>query len=164
MGFSRKIPSRRINVHTLPYGRWDCQGTGAICFVRSEGQTLSRLASIVHRLGSHAVAIFEKACELSMYEPAGKKFTHNTERQLILNTVGQDASAGALRLHFMGMVPAAEGARNLDVPELPSFDVIAVLEYPPNPEWAHVDAQSSAVAVVDSRCPLYDFNGLPGWC
>src|SRR5580693_10630876 len=64
----------------------------------------------------------------------------------------------------MRVVPAAERTRNLDVPELPSFDVIAVLEHPTNPKWAHMDAQNSAIAVVDSRCPLHDFNGLPGWC
>jgi hypothetical protein len=110
------------------------------------------------------MAIFEKACKLSMYEPAGKKFTHDTERQFVLDTVSQDASAGALRLHFMRVVPAAEGARNLDVPELPSLDVVAMLEHPSDPEWAHVDAQNSAIAVVDSRGPLYDFNGLPGRC
>jgi len=130
----------------------------------SQSQIASRLASDAHSLGGHPVAIFEQTSELSMYEPAGKKFTHNTERQLILNAVSQDASAGALRLHFMGVIPAAEGARNLDVTELPSFDVIAVLEHPPDPEWAHMDAQNSAIAVVDSRRPLYDFNGLPGWC
>jgi hypothetical protein len=109
------------------------------------------------------MAIFEQTSELSMYEPAGKKFTHNTERQLVSNAVSQDATADALRLHFMRVIPAAEGARNLDVPELPPFYVIAVLEHPPDPEWAHMDAQYSAIAVVDSRCPLYDFNRLPGW-
>jgi hypothetical protein len=98
-----------------------------------------------------------------MYEPARKKFARKAKGQFIQDTVGQDASVGALRLHFMRVIPATERARNLDVPELPSFDVIAVLEHPSNPEWAHMYTQNSAIAITDSRRPLYDFNGLPGW-
>jgi hypothetical protein len=64
----------------------------------------------------------------------------------------------------MGVFPEVERTFNLDVPELAPFDVIAVLEYPPNPEWAQVNAKNSTIAVMDSRSPPHDFNGLPWWC
>ena len=125
-----------------------------------ENHRLSGFAPCAHGLGCHLMAVFEQTSKLSVYEPACKKLPHRAEGQLISDAVSQDASAGALRLHFMRVIPTSKRARNLDVPELPSFDVIAVLEHPPNPEWAHMDAQNSAIAVVDSRCPLYDFLSL----
>src|SRR5579862_1338039 len=62
----------------------------------------------------------------------------------------------------MGVFPATEGARNLDVAKLASFDVIAMFERPANFERPHTDAQDATVAVTDSRRSLEDFNGLPG--
>jgi hypothetical protein len=100
------------------------------------------------------MAIFEKASEFSMNEPAGKKLPGESKGQLILNVVRQDASTGALRLHFMCVFPAAKGARDLDIPELASFDVVAVFEHPANSEWSKVNAEDATIAVVDSRCRL----------
>jgi hypothetical protein len=117
-----------------------------------------------HRPGRHSMAVFEKTNKLSAYEPAAKNLSCEAEGQFVLNVVCENASCGAVRLHSMGVFPAVERTFNLDVPELAPFDVIAVLEYPPNPEWAQVNAKNSTIAVMDSRCPLYDFNGLPWWC
>lgn len=129
-----------------------------------ESRHLSGFDTIAHGLGCHLMAVSEQTSELSVYEPACKKLPYRAEGELISNAVSQDASAGALWFHLMSVIPTSKRARNLDVSKLPSFDVIAVLEHPPNSEWAHMDPQNSAIAVMDSRCPLYDFNGLPGWC
>ena len=117
-----------------------------------------------HRRGCHLMAVFEKTNKLSAYEPAAKSLSCEAKGQFVLNGVCENATCGAVRLHSMGVFPTVEWTFNLDVPELAPFDVIAVLEYPPNPEWAHVNAKNSTIAVMDSRCPLHDFNGVPWWC
>jgi hypothetical protein len=117
-----------------------------------------------HRLGRHSMAVFEKTNKLSAYEPAANYLSCKAKRQFVLNVVCENATCGAVRLHSMGVFPAVEWTFNLDVAELAPFDVIAVLKYPPNPEWAQVNAKNSTIAVMNSRCPLYDFNGLPWWC
>ena len=48
---------------------------------------LSGLDAGAHSFGRDSMAIFEKASEFSMDEPAGKKITDETQRQLILNAV-----------------------------------------------------------------------------
>lgn len=96
-----------------------------------------------------------------MDEPAGQNLTREAKGQLILNAIRKNAGTHALRLHFMSVFPSAKWARNLDVPELPSFDVIAVLEYPANSERTKMDAEDAAITVVDSRRRLQDFDRLP---
>jgi hypothetical protein len=117
-----------------------------------------------HRRGCHSMAIFKKTYKPSAYEPAAKNLSCEAKGQFVLNVVCENATCGAVRLHSMGVFPAVERAFNLDVPELAPFDVVAVLEYPPKPEWAQANAKNSTIAVMDSRCPLHDFNGLPWWC
>lgn len=63
----------------------------------------------------------------------------------------------------MSVFPTAKRARNLNIPELASFDVAAVFEYPTNSEWSKVNSEDAAIAVVDSRRGLQDFDGLPRW-
>jgi hypothetical protein len=110
------------------------------------------------------MAIFEQASELSVYKPAGKKLTREAKGQLILNAVRQNTSTGALRLHSMRVFPTAKRARNLDVPELASFDVVAVFEHPANSKWSKMNAKDATIAVVDSWCPLHHFYRVPRWC
>lgn len=86
-----------------------------------------------------------------MYEPTGNKLPREAERQLVLNAVGQDTGIRALRVHSMRVVPATERPRDLDVPELASFDVIAMFKDPANPEWPEVDAENAAIAIMDTR-------------
>jgi hypothetical protein len=109
----------------------------------------------------HAMAIFEKTSKFALDEPSAEEISEHSERQLVTNTVGKDASAGTARIHFMRVLPMAEGAGNLEVAELAPFDVVAMHEGPANFERSHANSQYATVAITDSGCSLQDFNGLP---
>ena len=133
----------------------------ALHLVSSEQQAVLRLASGTHRLSRHSMSILEEANKLSVYEPPSEKLAGEAEGQFVLDDVRQNAGCAGLRIHSVGMFPAVERACDLDVPELPSFNVVAVLELPTNPEGAQANAQSSSIAITNSRRRLYDFHRLP---
>lgn len=144
--------------HTVPYGDRNCMEQGELMAFGVS----CRIWIGAKGVSGYAMAIFEKANKFALDKPSGKEFPHHSKRQLITNTVSEQARAGTLRIHFVGVFPSAERAGNLEVAKLASFDVIAMHEGPANFEWAHTDAQDALVAVADSWRSLQDFDGLPG--
>ena len=61
----------------------------------------------------------------------------------------------------MGVFPATEGARALEILKLASLDVSPMLEFPAHMEWTHAHSKRSARAVVNTRRRYDNFDSFP---
>jgi hypothetical protein len=114
-----------------------------------------------HGFGGDAVAVGEQLLKLSLDKAASQKIPEWTKRQFVVNAVLENADAVALRCKKMGVLPSVKRAGKLDISELASLDVVAMLKNPADAERAKAHAKRAAVAIANPGRAQLHFDGLP---
>ena len=106
--------------------------------------------------------VCKQLLQFSLYEPTRKKIRDRAHGQFVLDAILQPAGRGAIRDESVGMFPATEWARALEIPELSSFQVSTMLELPAHAKGPHAYSKCAARAIMNSGDALQNFNRVPG--
>ncbi len=106
--------------------------------------------------GGDAVAVGEGAFEAAAYEGGGERAAGNGVADAVLDVTGR----GTVGLDQVGVFPEAKGTAKLDVSEGVAFVIVAVFQYPAEPEGTDVDGEHHPGAVADAAV-LQNLNALP---
>jgi len=108
------------------------------------------------------MAVPKQPRELAPRVPPAEPFAQSTKRQFVDDDIFEQARSGAIWREAMRVIPTAKWAGDLHIAELPTFNVIAVLENPADSKRPHAHTQHATIAIADPGRRLLHFHMLPG--